>query len=534
VLIAGCAAGVSGCSDNDDDDDDVSDDDDTDTTPPYTTTDTVPDSDSGSGFGDTDGPPEPPSCDDGFPVHIVGGAGFTELQAALDAADAGAVLLLCRGTYAGPFVAPVPLTLIGIDGADFTILDGGGLGTTLTLQPTSSMSGIRVTAGSAVAGGGVVLTGAGSYEITDSAILSNDAEEGGGIWAAPGARVWLSGTVVADNHADRGGGIYADIGVDVDATDGRIEANVAEDNGAGVYALAGFTLLSGVISLNTVLGTDDTSGGGGLYMVGPGALTGTVLEANVAHRGGAVRADDAALLTLMDVAVDANVATDLSAADGRGGGLYVQGGQVTVAGVSTVTANDADLGGGVFVAADGVLSGASITGNTAISGGGVYLQAGTASMLTVAGNTADTGGGVVIDDAGTLSASAVTMNVAAADGGGVAAGTWLADSLAAGVLELSSVTVSDNDAVTGAGISVTGEVTVSLTDASTVEANTATVAGGGAWVADTATLTSDASSWGEDLLDNGPDDVVAGATSYTGYTAAETFTCVSGACDPAP
>jgi len=524
---------ILGCSNDDDDDDDDDVIVDTDTTNPYTTTESAPDS--GSGAGDTDTDVEPPNCNDGGdPIFIVGGARFTDLQVALDAADAGAQILLCRGTYTGQFVAPVAVSLVGINGADFTILDGAGLGTTLTLQPLSSVTGLRMVHGSAVAGGGVVLTGAGTYEFRDSAVLSNTAEEGGGIWAAPGVRLFLPGTVVADNTADRGGGIYADMGVAIDLAHGRVEANFALDNGGGIYALAGLDLFGGLVQLNAVSSNDDTSGGGGLYLVGPGTASDAVFQTNSAHRGGGIRADDAVGMTLTNVDVVGNTAVDLVAADGRGGGLYVQGGAITVAGISTLTTNEADLGGGVFVTGDGVLMGASVTANTAISGGGVYVQQAVTSMLMVSGNTAKTGGGVVLDDAGTMSVSVVSMNTATGDGGGVAAGAWLADSLGAGILELSSVTVSENDAATGGALHVTGDVTLSVLDASTVEANTAAAAGGGAWVADTATLTSDASNWGESSLDNTPDDVVTGANSYTGYAATETFTCTAGACDPAP
>jgi nitrous oxidase accessory protein NosD len=61
-----------------------------------------------------------------------GAATFTTLADAL--AAGGSTVLVCPGVWAGPFVAPAPVTLVGHGGPT---LDGGGLGTTLVVQPGS-------------------------------------------------------------------------------------------------------------------------------------------------------------------------------------------------------------------------------------------------------------------------------------------------------------------------------------------------------------------------------------------------------------
>jgi hypothetical protein len=236
----------------------------------------------------------------------------------------------------------------------------------------------------------------------------------------------------------------------------------------------------------------------------------------------------------MDVTITNNAAVDAVAFDGRGGALYADGGQIDVSGLSSLSGNSADLGGGVFLTGDAVFTGAVVSGNTADWGGGAYVQTGTVSGVTLETNTATFGGGAVIDDAGTIVASTVSANTATDAGGGVWAGANLADSLGLGLLELPSTTVNGNTANDGGGLSVNGQVTLVVRDASFVEDNTATNHGGGAWVADTAVLQSDVAGWGEDALDNDPDDVFTGVSSYTGYTTLESFTCLAGICSPAP
>ena len=106
-----------------------------------------------------------------------------------------------------------------------------------------------------------------------------------------------------------------------------------------------------------------------------------------------------------------------------GGGVYVDG-MFSMSG-GTIYDNAGERGGGVYVTPNGVfnMSGsAAITGNTGTYGG-VYVE-GTFSMSggTICGNTESSGGGVYVDYSGTFNMSgsaAITGNTVTENGGGV-------------------------------------------------------------------------------------------------------------------
>ena len=106
-----------------------------------------------------------------------------------------------------------------------------------------------------------------------------------------------------------------------------------------------------------------------------------------------------------------------------GGGVYVDG-MFSMSG-GTIYDNAGERGGGVYVTPNGTfnMSGsAAITGNTGTYGG-VYVE-GTFSMSggTICGNTESSGGGVYVDYSGTFNMSgsaAITGNTVTGNGGGV-------------------------------------------------------------------------------------------------------------------
>ena len=106
-----------------------------------------------------------------------------------------------------------------------------------------------------------------------------------------------------------------------------------------------------------------------------------------------------------------------------GGGVYVDG-TFSMSG-GTIYDNAGERGGGVYVTPNGMfnMSGsAAITGNTGTYGG-VYVE-GTFSMSggTICGNTESSGGGVYVDYSGTFNMSgsaAITGNTVTENGGGV-------------------------------------------------------------------------------------------------------------------
>lgn len=203
-------------------------------------------------------------------------------------------------------------------------------------------------------------------------------DSGGGIYN--GGRLTLNGDLIALNQAVANG-----VG--------------AGGNGGGIWNGLGnsLTLASTDVASNTASGY-----GGGIMNQGTVLGQGTSIYANNAANGGG-------LYNLQNVKnVNANIFLQRdsevysNSASGDGGGIYVNGGEVTMSGFSGgyISKNDATNGGGVYVLT-GTLSlslGLSVTSNQASNnGGGIYLAdkggnnpAATATLnnVTIDGNTA--------------------------------------------------------------------------------------------------------------------------------------------------
>jgi hypothetical protein len=162
-----------------------------------------------------------------------------------------------------------------------------------------------------------------------------------------------------------------------------------------------------------------------------------------------------------------------------GGGIYNDGGTVTLTGSSSVVSNTAYvLGGGIFnVGALTLNNNSSVTGNTARVGGGIFNNGYNDTVTlndrsVVKGNTAiDNGGG--IDNFGALTlngSSSVTANTAPSGVGG-------------GIINVGTVTLNGSSSVAsntayvlGGGIFNVGALT--LNNSSSVTGNTASFGGG--------------------------------------------------------
>jgi predicted outer membrane repeat protein len=154
--------------------------------------------------------------------------------------------------------------------------------------------------------------------------------------------------------------------------------------------------------------------------------------------------------------------------------VYQSTGTFTQTGVSTITHNTANWGGGVYVNfGSATLSGGQIRSNTASVGGGVYVDFGSATLNggQIISNTATSGGGGVyvgFNGSATLSGGQVFSNTATNDGGGI---------YNSGALSLANTTVSGNTASNrGGGIY---NLATSVLTYTTVASNTAASGGRG-------------------------------------------------------
>lgn len=169
---------------------------------------------------------------------------------------------------------------------------------------------------------------------------------------------------------------------------------------------------------------------------------------------------------------------------GDGGGIQLNGGNLTLTNVIFSNNDASDQGGALYIGNSGstvTLNGVTISGGTAVSGGAIYNNGTlTASNLTFTDNDATNGGGLYNNGTATLDdQSAAQRNNATESGGGFF-------NAPGAVLTLLNSDVANNDAVDGAGIA--NEGTLQTTNINIGSLNIATQTGGGLYNTGQATL----------------------------------------------
>ncbi len=240
------------------------------------------------------------------------------LQDALDASLEGDTVRVAAGDYAGPFVMPGGVTLVGA-GAGLTTLDGAGTSRVLDClagsgATPSRVEDLRLTSGRAGMGG--LLRAQDSARLEAARVRLEDGVAtvaGGGLFASPGSQVRLADVEIATCTAPRGAGAAA-LGATLGLERAQIHHNQAAELGGGAWL----------------------AGGGQL-----GWLEGSCHD---------------------------------NRSQGDGGGVAVSGGQATVS-AARIADNTAGLRGGGAYAASGsslLLSYVEVVGNQAgVAGGGV-------------------------------------------------------------------------------------------------------------------------------------------------------------------
>ena len=126
----------------------------------------------------------------------------TSIQDAVDAAVAGDDVVVTNGVYAGGVAVTNPLALTSVNGAQFTIIDGGGTNRCASLTNGASLTGFILTNGYANDGnGGSVWCASTNALLTNCVVTGNSAYEGGGVYGGTLCRCALTG-----NSAVYGGG----------------------------------------------------------------------------------------------------------------------------------------------------------------------------------------------------------------------------------------------------------------------------------------------------------------------------------------
>jgi len=271
---------------------------------------------------------------------------------------------------------------------------------------------------------------------------------GGGILFASTGNITINGNVKicyneaiagnpTRNPGNYGGGVYLsgiiakpdELGTGVIGGNVEIFGNTAR-NGGGVIVESSFilTLNNGKIYENTAV-----TSGGGIWVMGGGMtnvanaflkMTGGEIYGNTASNGGGIY-----IHRFAEVDMSGGKIGGLNEAD-QGGGVYLAGKYTMTAG--TVSYNKASqYGGGIFVQSVGSLElkGGSITNNESDYGGGVYLRNSVSSVIMSGGEIGSSdhpnkalsdGGGVYVQNGSfTMEGGTISGNMSAVNGGGV-------------------------------------------------------------------------------------------------------------------
>ncbi|MFJ3235932.1 right-handed parallel beta-helix repeat-containing protein [Streptomyces sp. NPDC086787] len=303
------------------------------------------------------------------------------------------------------------LTGVGGNGGGIRVENGGSLMATSNL----TIQGNRVL----TFGGGLEVDAGGAAELTASLINDNTATSlaiglGGGAYSRGSLR--LHGTVVSSNRAgEYGGGVGSDGSTFVIDQNSRISNNRVtgfgpnDGGGGGVYTGPGGSITDSSVTNNTLT---DGEGGGGIYSGGgPLTVTRSTISGNTLAYNQTPPAAGAALLSRGSVTLDSSTVASnkIVGAPGRGAGLAVLNGSLTLQSTTTATTVRSNLasgqysqGGGIYAASGTNLTttGATITANkasgTGSQGGGLFNNGGTVSLdstTSVTSNSAATAPG---------------------------------------------------------------------------------------------------------------------------------------------
>lgn len=333
------------------------------------------------------------------------------LATALSFASADDGVLVADGTYTAPpegFFAGNDIDLESLNGAEYTVIEGGG-GRCLRVS-NAFVSGFTIRNGvkNDGYGGGVWIAGHGY--VMDCIIEDCTALRGGGVYIT---NAMINDCRIERNVADmRGGGIYAH---DSYITDSIIRHNDVENGlGGGAY-LYDSHMHGCLVEANTNSGA--ALGGGGVASYGESGIIDCHFIENVAYGwfgGGGVLAEDHSTISRCLVWGNRSLYEGLFIEDGAGGGLNIATNVIVES--CRIMGNGVDpenCGAGVFCYKGGILRSCLVAENFATNGlgAGVYLyRGGRLQNCTITMNSANNGAGVFFDEHGAVENSIVYGN----------------------------------------------------------------------------------------------------------------------------
>ena len=356
-------------------------------------------------------------------------------------------------------------TYIGTNGmADFSAFNEN---LTLTIKPLSGTATLDGTVETAGIDKSIIYARPGTNGALNLT-LEKLVITGGGDGGVTG---WNCGLTMNDCEVIRcissssGGGVYVDGSGTFTMNGGTISGNTTSSSGGGVYVGGSgtFTMNGGTISGNTA-----GVSGGGVYLHGLTVnftMNGGTISGNTAKDGGGVYVAANSKFTMKG---DAIIRENILAADGRGGGVFLQSGRFEMES-GTISGGKAKFGGGVYIN-DGkfTMNDGTISGNEATYGGGVFvldtgcaftMNGGTISNCNATSTSNGCGGGGIYS-AGTLTITGGTISncnaTSTSNNSGGGGGIY-----SAGTLSITGGMISDCTARSGGGIYVYDKLSMS-------------------------------------------------------------------------
>ena len=258
-------------------------------------------------------------------VAADGSGDYTTIQAAIDAASNGDVILVAPGTYTGTGNEVVntlgKLIIIKASGTpEETILDGEGARGVVQCSSGEGadtiIEGFAITGGNANEGGGIYCYDNSSPTIRGCEISNNT---GGGIYCYLSSSPTITDCIISGNTANYdGGGIYCYDYSSPTITDCTITNNTA-NSGGGIYCSWGSPTISGC----TISGNTANYDGGGIYCYdnsydysSPTITDCTITNNTANYDGGGISYYDNSNPTLTDTVVCGNDPDQIYPVDG--------------------------------------------------------------------------------------------------------------------------------------------------------------------------------------------------------------------------